>query len=1087
MKNKYILLVCVLGFFTKLSASSSIPLPVNIQSPNAASLGSYGQYVVSEYTGVPNISIPLMDLSAGPLKLNVSMSYDASGIRINSHPSWVGQNWALNAGGVITRSIQGYEDEYPNSEEFWRGNHCHKAGFFTTLNKETYRGLNLINTYFDLNQVREYNDYDLTPDKFTFNFMGKHGCFFMSNDGQWKVQSDCNLQVIFYADMGTHDTYKYMKIGPDFSLDSENYMHKNVTINGFRMRDDEGFVYVFGFDENAIEYSIDFFNQKRDWDPDYISSRWRSNAWYLSKVYDRFGNQLFSLDYVRGTYIAEFFEYSENTACYETTIYDFGYSYSSKSEIEIGKGGTNEQWEYNKNLLGNLISPVYLKNIYSFPNNQSLLFISSKSSERPYINFPYYSYSGCKPTGASNYVESVGTAFPIGTITDSYYRCNTGDNIHGVVYPYLQLFSTDYVETEGRNVDRREDPILGLRWWRLDAIHLLSGYSPRASNLKHVESVRITYNDGVANETDRLIPTKVDFEFNNQNYYDYGKTPEYSYSFDYYGNISLVKKYLNKYIDDWGYDGGNTNGVLHRIMYPTGGYTSFSYEQNYADWYVDGLSKKPYSSTVGGLRVNSITNYKGGNEPLKSTKTYEYNNGIVNARPVFEFEWETNDSWILDNTGYQIKKCKTWHRDSSTPILPLSNHSGKFIEYPEIIETISNGQLVDECTTYYQFISYDSISNEAAEHGFNDPSYIFSDRSFARGKLLKKKVTTQSHIEVTEYKYRKKTETFNNNIIWASNYRKPIMVFSNNEVLETETGCLYKIYYGDYDIVEGKVELFKLNDLTNPISKTIKKFNNKDFSKNISYNYPYDQTSPCVNFRLLESEEELTSNGVYIKTVYHYPFNEDDNYSYLSSQVVLGKLCYKYFNLKPISITSLINNAQVFNQEWKYDVFNSHIFPSNYYRSMNSGIFSLPDISYLDYDNYGNLLSYKDKSGMCSSIIWDEMLMKPSVHIRNMSYTTLLGLIGQNGINAFRFRNDNYANRLEYLNTLRAAGKNVSVEYYEYSSMDNLIRRILPNGQGYEYNYDDAHRLSEVNTLNGISLERYDYKYRIDPLYEWSH
>ena len=39
--------------------SQDLPTPKNIQSPNAASLGKYGDVPISYYTGAPNISIPL--------------------------------------------------------------------------------------------------------------------------------------------------------------------------------------------------------------------------------------------------------------------------------------------------------------------------------------------------------------------------------------------------------------------------------------------------------------------------------------------------------------------------------------------------------------------------------------------------------------------------------------------------------------------------------------------------------------------------------------------------------------------------------------------------------------------------------------------------------------------------------------------------------------------------------------------------------------------------------------------------------------------------------------------------------------------
>jgi len=82
-------------------------------SPEAASLGKYGDIPIGYHTGVPNISIPLYELKEGDVSLPISLSYHASGIRVAEVASWVGPGWALNAGGVITRAVQHVPDEGP--------------------------------------------------------------------------------------------------------------------------------------------------------------------------------------------------------------------------------------------------------------------------------------------------------------------------------------------------------------------------------------------------------------------------------------------------------------------------------------------------------------------------------------------------------------------------------------------------------------------------------------------------------------------------------------------------------------------------------------------------------------------------------------------------------------------------------------------------------------------------------------------------------------------------------------------------------------------------------------------------------------
>ncbi len=87
--------------------------PTNLfpPSPTAAGLARYGDIPVSNHTGTPNINIPIYEVKTRDLSLPISLSYHASGIKVADLASWVGLGWSLNAGGVITRTIQSLPDE----------------------------------------------------------------------------------------------------------------------------------------------------------------------------------------------------------------------------------------------------------------------------------------------------------------------------------------------------------------------------------------------------------------------------------------------------------------------------------------------------------------------------------------------------------------------------------------------------------------------------------------------------------------------------------------------------------------------------------------------------------------------------------------------------------------------------------------------------------------------------------------------------------------------------------------------------------------------------------------------------------------
>jgi hypothetical protein len=84
---------------------------VVMPTPNAASLGKYGDIPVSYNTGIPNIGIPIHTLSEGSISLPISLSYHAGGLKVGEPCSWVGLGWSLAAGGMISRTVQGRADE----------------------------------------------------------------------------------------------------------------------------------------------------------------------------------------------------------------------------------------------------------------------------------------------------------------------------------------------------------------------------------------------------------------------------------------------------------------------------------------------------------------------------------------------------------------------------------------------------------------------------------------------------------------------------------------------------------------------------------------------------------------------------------------------------------------------------------------------------------------------------------------------------------------------------------------------------------------------------------------------------------------
>jgi RHS repeat-associated protein len=219
---------------------------VVMPSPNAASLGKYGDIPVSYHTGVPNVGIPIYTLQEGPISLPVSLSYHAGGVKVGEPCSWVGLNWSLQAGGMISRMTQGLPDERSNGY-MWTGETLTKLGLTSTI------------TPTDLATGAK----DGEPDIFSFSVGGYSGKFYIGTQtNASNVAFTGTAIVIPRQDV----KIEYFIAGTTSSADN---------LKKFKITTPEGVIYEFGntgIGTAAIEYSqaAGFFPV--------------ANGWYLKRI-----------------------------------------------------------------------------------------------------------------------------------------------------------------------------------------------------------------------------------------------------------------------------------------------------------------------------------------------------------------------------------------------------------------------------------------------------------------------------------------------------------------------------------------------------------------------------------------------------------------------------------------------------------------------------------------------------------------------------------------------------------------------------------------------------------------------------------
>lgn len=225
-------------------------------SPNAASLGQYGNSQPNFSSGAVSIAIPIYDYQTSKLSLPISLSYTSTGFKVDEVASRVGSGWTLNAGGVITRTVFGAIDEYsealwPTQQEFGLYTRRQVISFVNKISGDAVGDT----------RAGPMNPYDGEPDLFNFNFNGKSGRFLLKYTNQNGTRV---CQPILLNHSG-------LKIESGLNL---------TPLRGFafRITADDGVQYIF----NQAEYTTN--NAAAQGQCDGGNYTGVATAWYLTQV-----------------------------------------------------------------------------------------------------------------------------------------------------------------------------------------------------------------------------------------------------------------------------------------------------------------------------------------------------------------------------------------------------------------------------------------------------------------------------------------------------------------------------------------------------------------------------------------------------------------------------------------------------------------------------------------------------------------------------------------------------------------------------------------------------------------------------------
>ncbi len=984
--------------FSLVSNSQSIQVPKEIKSPNASSLGKFGDIPISYYTGRANVSVPVYSIVKDGVPLDISLSYDTGGVRVNEHPSWVGQNWSLNAGGVITRTVKGgLEDEY--FDNYWSTQNPVQGYYYcrTALQSSTWSSTtNLKN----IALIPQKGDYE--PDLFSFNFMGFSGKFFLDVDGKWAVQSNQNLKV----EINFNDNVYKLNRNILYFREGRPQANWLKCIGKIKITDENGNTYIFGGNQKAMEYSqTDFFN---------FYGAVVANAWYLTEVKNRHGDLLYSFTYDRGDYDyqAHFYpSYTSKTISMFGTYPHlftptFGCSYSTSSPDQGLVAGT-------------LTIPTYLTKIViqNSPNNIQLDFEKSLSNYKSFSNattdnlllpntFQHWKDAhGCNGAGCNGY------------ILENFYLF-----FHN---PNEQIINNEYVTELGNFL------IGKLKNFKLDNISINYGNSLQTK-------VILNRNNST---TERLNLLGVSFNNSANN-----KISSYRFQ---YNNFNLLPSLLSKKTDHWGFYNGvdyNLNspniftnfynlkepnstfmsyGSLNKIIYPTGGYTEFEYEPHNYSQYVDSdLNLQNESKIAGGLRIKKIMNFDGSKLITKEIKytagiNSTTSSGILNLKNVYYVP-----NWTLPATDYNATYNESCF--SLNNLLPGSNFSGSHIGYSKVFEIESgNGYKEYQYTDYVDYPDIPYVNTISISHSIFD-EHIRND--FKRG--LEKKVSyyinsslplreeISSYASVGSFKAR------------GFNYDQfnPCPDSQGNGVL---LGNAYEIEFSDFRLSQKQnIDYFGSSSIATVT--------------NFAYvNYPNNSSFFGNSFIKTES---TNIDGVDNTSTLNYPFD-------FSSSAENSMTSQHFFPVVEKVFTK--NGAAILKEKTNFGYVGllgaTYALPLSSQKAKGTNTYE-QDIIIDSYDVKGNITEFHKLYGASTSLFWEGDKLITKVVGATQSQISSIGLTNLNNTSNIQITNYTY-NNLDQLTQIKQPNGNM--ENYIYDINNRLEKVTDRNGKvlkKYEYN-----------------------------------
>ena len=659
--------------------------------PTAFQFQKYDELPVSEYTGLPNISIPLYTIKVDGLSMPLALTYHAGGIRVSEDAGWVGLGWDLQVGSIVqeVHNVDDYaattlmQPDFQNTGSFpptwlpfkcnWYNNlqGCADPGpgysnpypifpgpftsyaYAVATNNYMPIGGNF-NDQYDGQYISEEGSittYDSDPDIFTASFLGQSIKFVMNfnnkqlvvlnkpeytvtrTGNQWEI-NDPDGQQFYFA---------------QFSADSLSYVTSELNYNGY----------------NSASIPI-------------VSSR----VWMLTKIITKRQRQI-TFNYTQTPYSDIYPSFSErwDSAVVTSTGQMQGVCSSAPNAYGMLQGyasGITKSFNYSQEDRMFLQSIVFPSGEVDFSTSSrndvigglKLDSMKVKNQQQAITRAFYFTY---------NYLNS-------GSVGGNVYTPNLSNIVTEFgSMPTLRLNLLSLADNSGAVYNFTYNPLL------------LPAKNSMAQDLWGF------YNGQLTNTS--LIPNPARYANSPSTVYN----PLLNNTLANNNNNTSASSYCGR------------AGILTKIQYPTGGVDSFEYELNQFNnyWAPDSANSNNTITSGDGLRIHAV-DYYASPAALSKRTLYTYGGGLGiiplviyrNFQPLVALVVNGSQAYQQDNYNIFELSAKGFY---STNALGSINGVG----YSEVVrQDVNSSGVTNGSEQTYFFNTVDNVNNSGVSTTF---------------------------------------------------------------------------------------------------------------------------------------------------------------------------------------------------------------------------------------------------------------------------------------------------------------------------------------------------------------------------------